>query len=395
MRKNTVFGSFIVITFFSVYMFAATSDSHRAFLDAEAILAGWESTYTSIRTMRVSYSYVMVDFQPPKTSIDNQEEQPLIPVKYDHVERIEEGKRYHIRYSLAEDGLKNHEQIVESAFNGKATQRYHSSTRSGSIRLGQMGRYEEWKNDLKTIMFLDTSKTPDVLKDEYPNGIPQLVKWFKLGKLRGKVTVRPNLESVAGQSCHVVEIADHNSAEQIKQVFWMAHDKGMCLMKYQMHSDNRVTTEIEVEKIAMIEMDGIDIWYPEKAYRTVSTDELGTAKKELTVKEFVPNVEVDENTFRLDFPEGTKVFDTHSRKTYTWKEGMKFVFDDWDDSIKYVPEEWEILISVGKPLPKFEGIKLLSAEQTNEKAILLCFFDMDQRSSRNCLQQLSKMREEA
>jgi len=53
------------------------------------------------------------------------------------------------------------------------------------------------------------------------------------------------------------------------------------------------------------------------------------------------------------------------------------------------------LVGVGKPLPKFEGIKLrLSAQQTKDRAILLCFFDMEQRPSRYCITQLAKRAEE-
>jgi hypothetical protein len=56
-----------------------------------------------------------------------------------------------------------------------------------------------------------------------------------------------------------------------------------------------------------------------------------------------------------------------------------------------VPKDWSILVGVGKLLPKFEGVKLnLSAEQIENRAILLCFFDIEQRPSRNCLLQLSK-----
>jgi hypothetical protein len=64
--------------------------------------------------------------------------------------------------------------------------------------------------------------------------------------------------------------------------------------------------------------------------------------------------------------------------------------DEWDNSIKYVLKDWSIQVGVDKPLPKFEGIKLnLSDDEMKEKAILLCFFDMDQRPSRNSVQQLN------
>ena len=46
-----------------------------------------------------------------------------------------------------------------------------------------------------------------------------------------------------------------------------------------------------------------------KAYRTQNTRTLGTTKYELVTHTFVPNVKVDETTFRFDFPEGTRVVD--------------------------------------------------------------------------------------
>jgi len=311
--KPSVFGSFIVIAAMSMGLVAATSDSQRAFLDDEAILAGWESTYGSIRTMRFSYVNRLVDFQPSQTPEDNPDEPPPNPVKYKHVERIEEGKHYHLRYSLAEVGFDNPEWLVEFAFNGKNTQSYMGSTKGGMIAPGQRGGSEETDNGLKKFMFLTNRNTPDVLKDEYPNGIPQIAFSFKIGKLKRKVIVRPNLEYVAGQPCHVVEIIyDYDvrgKTTEIKKVFWMAHDRGMCPMKFQKLRNGELEEEIAIERIAVTDMDGNSVWYPQKAYRTISHDEIGTIRNELTVTDFVPNVEVDEDTFRFDFPLGTHVSD--------------------------------------------------------------------------------------
>jgi len=375
------------------------SDSQKSFLDDEAILAGWESTYGSIRTMKFSYVDRLVGFQPSQTPEDNPDEPPPNPGKKIHVERIEEGKRYHLRYSLAENGFKNPEWLVEYAFDGRITYNYMGHAKSGVVFLGQRRGNEETDEGLKRFMFLTNHKTPDVLKDEYPNGIPELALWFKLGKLRGKVIVRPNLEYVAGQPCHVVEVIDDSDVggkpRELKQVFWIAHDKGMCPMKFQMLQNGELEKEIAIEKIAVTDMGDNSIWYPQKAYRTISHDEIGTIKNELTVTDFVPNVEIGESTFRLDFIEGTQVTDKNSMKSYKWQKGMKFVVDESDGRIRYVPEDWSILVGVGKPLPAFEGIKLnLPPEQTNNRLVLLCFFDMNQRPSRNCLLQLSKSTKE-
>jgi len=96
---------------------------------------------------------------------------------------------------------------------------------------------------------------------------------------------------------------------------------------------------------------------------------------------FVPDIE-NGTSVRIQEPPGIR---------YTWHDGKKFVVDKWDNSIKYVPKNWSIQVGVGKPLPQLEGIKLnLSSEQTKDRAILLCFFDMNQRPSRNCIRQLAQ-----
>lgn len=49
----------------------------------------------------------------------------------------------------------------------------------------------------------------------------------------------------------------------------------------------------------------------------------------------------------------------------------------------------------GKPLPSLENLNLtFAADQVGDKVILVCFFDMNQRPSRNCIVQLSKKTQE-
>jgi len=352
------------------------SDPAKSFLDAEAILAGWESSYAGIRTMRVSYCTRLVDYQPPAK---NPDEPP--PVKYQHIERVEDGKRYHIRYSIAEDGFDRPESLMEHAFDGKTTREYWGSTTHGSIVAGLIGRNTETMNDLKVYMLLRRRlvggrNASGTYLIEDPNSKPDLSRTLSYAIPRYMVSVLPKLESVGSQLCHVIEVIvpgkDHKGIpRQIKQLFWIAHDKGMCLMKYQWYWDNKLDREIEVEQIAMAKMDSTDVWYPKKAYRTIFSDEFGTTKCELTVTEFIPNVEVDEKTFRFDFPKGTDVFDR--------VRGIAGID---------LPKEPPSLL--GKPLPQLKDFNLkLDADKTKDKMILVCFFDMNQRPSRNCLRQLS------
>ena len=50
---------------------------------------------------------------------------------------------------------------------------------------------------------------------------------------------------------------------------------------------------------------------------------------------------------------------------------------------------------IDKPLPSLEKLNLtFEVDQVEDKAILVCFFDMNQRPSRNCIMQLSKRTQE-
>lgn len=310
--KPLVLCSFVVMATMSTGLAAgAASDSQRAFLDDEAILAAWESTYASIRTMSVSFVHQLVDFQPPPMPSDDLDGlPPPAPFRHPQNKRIEDGKRHYERRSRAEGSFEAPE-WVEYAFDGKVSQSYSSSTRTAVISPGLTGASHDTENFFRRVMCLMIHNTPDVLRDEYPNGIPELSLWFRLGKLRGKLIVRPRLESVAGESCHVVEAIDDSDIggkpRELKTVYWMAHDKGMCLMKYQMLKDSKLEAEITIERTAVVEMDGNKIWYPQNAHMT--TFRFGTIKYEVTVTDFVPNVEVDDSTFRLAYPPGTRVSD--------------------------------------------------------------------------------------
>ncbi|MHC4205210.1 MAG: hypothetical protein ACYSTT_11225, partial [Planctomycetota bacterium] len=71
-------------------------------ITAAEILKAWEDNYTHFEIMKVSYTERVLEAVPP---VGN-------PNKFDslvrlmHVERVEQGQRFHIRYSCDEEGLK-------------------------------------------------------------------------------------------------------------------------------------------------------------------------------------------------------------------------------------------------------------------------------------------------
>ncbi len=144
----------------------------------------------------------------------------------------------------------------------------------------------------------------------------------------------------------------------------------------------------------------------------------------------IPNVEVKvEQTDRASY---THLGFDHDRTTITDSQG-RFRFEHLQTKIRpresmsqtqweYAPRVWQITYGntsktitfddsntieglevvvkpdlasaqplLGKALPGFEGINIdLAADQTKNKMILVCFFDMEQRPSRNCISQLAK-----
>lgn len=314
---NNFVVSAIVIGIMGIYAIGGTADRPESFLDCDALYAGWQSTYRSIKTMRVSYSYRVVDYKPP----NNDPNWPA-PVMYERTERVEDGKRYHIRYSTAEDGFDRPESLEEYAFDGKISRGYMGSENSGTIKLGLTGNAAERMNHFKDFTLTRLQVVPDYFKKKYPNGVTMFDEIF--GIIKSSKNIRPYLETVAGEPCHVVEITyikGQQSETEEKDIFWIAHDKGMCLMKYQRYENNKMTRETEVEQIAMADMDSTSIWYPVKVRRHEEGDYIGNITEELIVNQFVPNAKVDENTFRFDFPPDTWVVDRVVGLSYTMSGG--------------------------------------------------------------------------
>jgi len=86
-----------------------------------------------------------------------------------------------------------------------------------------------------------------------------------------------------------------------------------------------------------------------------------------------------------------------SRYGYVETEGgatnVKIVVSESPSGTRYVPKQTPSL--VGKAMPDLKELKVnLSPEDSKGKMLLVCFFDMNQRPSRNCLMQLSTRTQE-
>ncbi len=223
-------------------------------------------------------------------------------------------------------------------------------------------------------------------------------------KQADSTSVRDELERVGSGDCYVIDAKTKHGTYTI----WLDTEHGYGIAKAYVHrgpKDLRWGRPLDSYKFAPYDSDTFsirnvrfeskeDIWIPMEADFRIDSKGPNSAET-IDIHHWVTDLLLNPDhdtlgSFVPDIENGTSVrIEEAPGIRYVWQNGKKFVVDKWDGSIKYVPKDWSILVGVGKPLPKFEGIKLnLSAEQTKDRAILLCFFDMNQRPSRNCQWQL-------
>jgi len=125
-----------------------------------------------------------------------------------------------------------------------------------------------------------------------------------------------------------------------------------------------------------------DCWFPmTQGYELYDTDEQGKfylrSLRGLKVLEVRINEKLPDELFKMELKEGIEVNDMRSGDLVTYL---------------YKPEPPEL---VGKPLPELKDLKIeISSADAGDKMILVCFWDMEQRPSRNCIIRLAKQAEQ-
>lgn len=221
------------------------------------------------------------------------------------------------------------------------------------------------------------------------------------------ISVRSELERIGSVDCYVIDSKSKHGTYTV----WLDPEHGYGIAKAIVHKEpedifrGRKISSFKdgpsikgityfIENVRFENIEGI--WIPVE-FDARSVWEHHDSTFAWHTQHEIVHIDIDPNhaelqSFVLDVQNGTRVIIPETPGIrYTWQDTMKFVVDEWDGSTKYVPKDWSILVGVGKPLPKFEGIKLsLTAEQTKDSAILFCFFDMNQRPSRRWITQLAQ-----
>lgn len=266
----------------------------KAFLTGKQILAGWKASYGDIEPLRVAYSSSLVKADPEAKY-----------VKHMHVKRLQRDDRYHIQYSMAEDGFDRPESMMEHAFDGELTREYWGNQRDGSMEKGFTFRNVETMNTVDELLLRHRLR---VGKDH-----ARLLPWFQhITTARvpavpdPELSVAPDLEVVAGRPCHRLDIGVPDAI--VSDSVWVAHTCGMMPMRYKRLVRGVVTMEMEVKEVASVKTRGGELWYPVRAVKA-SGREGKRAEYVVHVTQFVPHVEASDGDFAFEFPQGTRVVD--------------------------------------------------------------------------------------
>jgi hypothetical protein len=360
---------FIIACCISVPVFA--TEAQKTVLDAQTLVDGWEASYCHINSFKVRCAKVMLDEKgqnPSRYKI----------VRSIYQERIQDSNKFLIRTGDSPQAFDGTGYYQVSSFDGNVGRDYRRDRGQarGRIYRGLEGRASETMDMLQNFL----ESTPDnklnsvegprwkALKEQYPLGIPSFFGWYN-GALN--VKVRPYLEYVAGEPCHVLEL----DLEGHSRAYWFAHEKGMLLMKKKLVLGGGKVATKEVKEIASVRTDTGILWYPRVIMEEQIRGPNYSYTMKMTFEEYVPYFKAPDETFSYAFPSGTLVYDKI--------KDMEYIVGP------YVPKKSGSLI--GKTLLDFNDIDIkLPADTVKDKIIIVCFFDMNQRPSRNCMLQLRK-----
>ncbi|MBN2589393.1 MAG: hypothetical protein JXA96_06000 [Sedimentisphaerales bacterium] len=203
--------------------------------------------------------------------------------------------------------------------------------------------------------------------------------------------VKEQKEKIDGHGCYVLE----GTTEKGHARVWIDPETGFNIRKIIISNikNGEITNITDISEIVIddIQMQIVeDIWLPMSVSKNMITkdsegniiNEVKTTYKR-TQFEFNPDFK-KLGAFKMDvIPNGTRVkFDTDNPKRalhYFWQDG------------KIVPLDIPPVPLLGKTLPDLSdlGVDMLQ-ENISNKVVLLCFFDIEQRPSRNFMIELNK-----
>ncbi|HUT29138.1 MAG TPA: hypothetical protein VMX13_05035 [Sedimentisphaerales bacterium] len=304
MSRNTL--RFLHIIFGVVLIVAGSSfgidSAPKAYLSPAELLDLYEAMCSGVYNVDVSYTNNLEKAEGNSPMLQSL-------TRFDATERIEEGAKYHVRSTSSPEGFEgldgpNEVSQHACAFDGSATSVYWPSLKAGSIEPGRTRRGEEIMNLLWVYMLLFKI-------DPYNDEPTTRIRNF----FGANSCVRPQLEHVSGEWCHVV---DRPCAEisRSRLTVWMAADKGGLPIKFERYGGETCVERILISKVGFIDTDTGKFWYPQEGTKE-RRDREGYRLYRFSVKSLRANIETGPDTFRVSFPPDTDIIDRVAGIYYT------------------------------------------------------------------------------
>jgi archaellum component FlaF (FlaF/FlaG flagellin family) len=300
----------LIITAIFVCAGIAESQETKSFLSVQEIFSGWQKNYGDLESMKVSYSSKIVSAEPSQK--DPNFVKTLVP--WDRKEILEEGGKFSQKTITPKRktqlGTEDINTILDISFDGTHQAVYFPDEKSAHIIPGLKSKMV---NSVKAFFLTDYLET----KDKETN-TKKFSKIMNLGLYDPNFTisVRPFLENISGQMCHVVELITKREQKDYVFTDWLAHERGMLPMKSQFRSGSFSEGTL-IEEIDFAKTENGGLWFPKKAYITLNTPRAGNIKQEFNVSEFIPNIKTTPDDFKGKFPNGTRVHDEELGLEYT------------------------------------------------------------------------------
>lgn len=226
-------------------------------------------------------------------------------------------------------------------------------------------------------------------------GISTSDKHFAKSLLESKtLRLRPEMEQADGFECYVLE----GDTRDYHYTVWIDPNNGYLHRKVigKGHKTKKLVKRLLEITVKIESFDGIPI--VTKATRHVFSEYIDGNTIDLTAKEKISNIVWNpdfkkEGAFKLDnIPNGTPVsyFVDGSDRTnieLQWQDGT--IVDSYGNKVDLTNLSLKSL--VGKTLPSLAKFNIrLDPESVKDKMILVCFWDMEQKPSRNCILTLNK-----
>ncbi len=292
------------------------------------------------------------------------------------------------------DGSHSRTDILESKFIGKETDPLlvEEDSRGGKITFEPMPiGYTEIESIESKMLYHPSMQTVNISPPEqdarrYLRSIGLMDYQTITGSTLKEVVLRcaekdyyftVKSETVDGDDCLLLEY--DNAKYDITRKIWIVPSKGYCIKKMQLQQKGIVHEEYTTTLKEYLP----GIWW----FDSVKAKTLGGGEEinpdrilELSVKSLTLNEPIDRKTFTLagtNIPSGTRVHDEITGITYNYVN---------------IPLPSTL---TGKALPDMKQLAIGSdPNETKGRMLLVCFFDMNQRPSRNCATALANPAEQ-